>query len=417
MGSLREAEGLRLKAGACHAGSWSGSPVRCRCAGRSTWLSPACERLDDDHASTAARALWAEFNRLIRGAGLGRGGDVQQFAGEREAGLAGGAGEQAVVADAMEATRQDMEQEAADELVGGEGHDLLPIGAVATVILVAEGYPAPVEGDQPAVRYRDPVRVARQVGEHCLRSSERRLGVDYPALLPDGSKVAQKGLPIGQVRHGSEEGEPPTVMQREQPGEEQPAEQLAEHAHRKQEGRTRRDPVFPVRRDAAARHDHVHMRMMRHRRSPGVKHGRDADPGSEVLRIGGDGQHRLCLAEVADIAFHSKAAVYDLLFKVASSQEYYDSMERLVNTGTLDFVQIAYTILPRAAEQRLLDTYTANGIAVQVNIPLKRRGSLRPCASHQLGHVPICHCDDLAITSISFQVIGAAGCSGRARTP
>jgi hypothetical protein len=42
----------------------------------------------------------------------------QQFAGEREAGLAGAAGEQAVVADAMEAARQDMEQEAADELVG-----------------------------------------------------------------------------------------------------------------------------------------------------------------------------------------------------------------------------------------------------------------------------------------------------------
>ena len=71
--------------------------------------------------------------------------DVQQFAGEREAGLAGGAGEQAVVPDAMEAARQDMEQEAADELVGGERHDLLPVGAVAAIVLVAEGDAALVE--------------------------------------------------------------------------------------------------------------------------------------------------------------------------------------------------------------------------------------------------------------------------------
>ncbi len=53
--------------------------------------------------------------------------DVQQFARECEAGLAGGAGEQAVVADAMEAARQDVEQEPTDELVGGERHDALAV--------------------------------------------------------------------------------------------------------------------------------------------------------------------------------------------------------------------------------------------------------------------------------------------------
>ena len=31
--------------------------------------------------------------------------------------------------DAVEAARQDVDQEAADELVGGQSHDLLPIGA------------------------------------------------------------------------------------------------------------------------------------------------------------------------------------------------------------------------------------------------------------------------------------------------
>jgi hypothetical protein len=37
--------------------------------------------------------------------------------------------------DAVEAARQDMEQETADELVDRERHDLLPIAAVTAVIL------------------------------------------------------------------------------------------------------------------------------------------------------------------------------------------------------------------------------------------------------------------------------------------
>jgi hypothetical protein len=41
-------------------------------------------------------------------------------------------------------------------------------------------------------------------------------------------------------------------------------------------------------REAAARHDHVHMRMMRHRRTPSVENGGDADPGAKMLRFGGD---------------------------------------------------------------------------------------------------------------------------------
>jgi hypothetical protein len=59
--------------------------------------------------------------------------------------------------DAMEAARQDMKQETADELVGRERHDLLSVGAVAAIVLVAEGDAALVEGDQAAVRDREPV--------------------------------------------------------------------------------------------------------------------------------------------------------------------------------------------------------------------------------------------------------------------
>ena len=48
-------------------------------------------------------------------------------------------GEQPVVADAMEALRQDVAEEAADELTGCEGHDLVPRAAVSAIVLVLEG--------------------------------------------------------------------------------------------------------------------------------------------------------------------------------------------------------------------------------------------------------------------------------------
>ncbi len=124
----------------------------------------------------------------------------------------------------MEAARQDMDQEAANELVGRNRHDLLPVGADAAVVLVAEGDAALVECDQAAVRDSDAVSVARQVGEHRLGAGERRLGVNHPALLADRNKVVQECPPLGEVRHQSIEAEPPGVMQTNQPREKEPAE-------------------------------------------------------------------------------------------------------------------------------------------------------------------------------------------------
>ena len=54
------------------------------------------------------------------------------------------------------------------------------------IIAEHRGYRWMVEGDQAAARDGDPVGVALQVGEQCLRPSKWRLGVDYPSLPPDG---------------------------------------------------------------------------------------------------------------------------------------------------------------------------------------------------------------------------------------
>ena len=63
------------------------------------------------------------------------GGD--QLLGARDVGLAAGAGQQPVVADAMEALWQNMEQEAPDELVGAERDRAIPGRPFAAIVLVA----------------------------------------------------------------------------------------------------------------------------------------------------------------------------------------------------------------------------------------------------------------------------------------
>ena len=55
--------------------------------------------------------------------------------------------------------------------------------------------------------------------------------------------MTQEGPTVGQVRRRSEEGEPAGVVQRDQPGQEQTAEQLAQYFDWEEEGRPRRYPA------------------------------------------------------------------------------------------------------------------------------------------------------------------------------
>ena len=58
-------------------------------------------------------------------------------------------------------------------------------------------------------------------------------------------------------------------------------------------GRPAGDEALAVEREAAAGHDHMHMRMMGQGRAPSVQHRGDADPGAKMLGIGGNGEHGL----------------------------------------------------------------------------------------------------------------------------
>ena len=95
--------------------------------------SRTLEDLDDDH-TTAAAGAWRTRIRQRSGVfDLSWCGRSEQLPGACDIGLAAGAGEQAVMTDAVEALRQNVEQEAANELVRAERHGALAVGAIATV--------------------------------------------------------------------------------------------------------------------------------------------------------------------------------------------------------------------------------------------------------------------------------------------
>jgi hypothetical protein len=84
------------------------------------------------------------------------------------------------VSDAVEAAWRHVQEKAADELVGREGHGLEPVASLDPIVLPLEGDPLAVERNEAGVRDRDAVGVAGEIGENGLRPSERPLGVDDP---------------------------------------------------------------------------------------------------------------------------------------------------------------------------------------------------------------------------------------------
>ena len=116
------------------------------------------------------------------------------------------AGDEAVMSDAVEAFGQDVDEEAADELIDIEGPGLMSYG-VAAIVLVPEGDALAVVFDETGVGECDAVGVAAEVLEDGVGSGEGCLDMDVPVEVAQGSEVGGEGLFIGERLMVSEEAE------------------------------------------------------------------------------------------------------------------------------------------------------------------------------------------------------------------
>ena len=157
--------------------------------------------------------------------------------------------------------------------------------AIQAIVLDFERHGAGVRGDQAAIGDGDTVRVAREIGEHRLRSGEGSFRINHPFGALKGPKKSSKGLSLGKRGMLGEEPEPAFFVGFEKHGKDKTPEQPRENPHGQQEVRPAGDPLCAILGQPAARHDHVNVRMVRHGRAPSVQDRRDADPGAERLGI------------------------------------------------------------------------------------------------------------------------------------
>ncbi len=100
-------------------------------------------------------------------------------------------GEEAAVADAHKAAGQQVQQEAAQELIASQSHD--PFLVAVSGVAPAKGYVSLGESDQPAVGDGDAMGVGTEISQHVFRSSERPLGVDDPIVTEQNPQPRGEG--------------------------------------------------------------------------------------------------------------------------------------------------------------------------------------------------------------------------------
>jgi hypothetical protein len=211
---------------------------------------------------------------------------LEQVEAERQEGSAAPVGEKTEVADAHEAAREQVEEEAAQELIDGQSHEPLLVGVSG--ISPAEGDVAVGEGNESVVGDGDAVGVGTEIAQRMFRPAEGALGVDDPVVAKQESEPGGKG-PLGcEWCEVAVELECACMEGALESGDELAAEHAAEHLDGEKEGAAGGDPAGVVRSEAAGGEHAVDMGMMLQALVPGMEHAEEADLGAEVAGIASD---------------------------------------------------------------------------------------------------------------------------------
>ncbi len=138
-----------------------------------------------------------------------------------------------VIANAVESTGENVEEESPNELLGRESHDFLLI-VVAVVSPVELDLPV-FNLQDPMIGNRDPVGVAADVVHHLLRTGEGRLGVDDPFHIAYGIEMPAETLRVSNSLEGREKLEFAGIESLLQISQEQSAEQAGQHPYGQKE--------------------------------------------------------------------------------------------------------------------------------------------------------------------------------------
>lgn len=163
------------------------------------------EDLDDAHRATAFRtqAAWILLlliiTRLLTGHLIRLWCLTDQTPDPFDPVPADAVGEEARVTDAVEAGRKDRGQDAPDDLIRGQAHDLHPVTALDAVIFPSEGHGVSIGADQAMVRDRHAVRLSAEMGQPRFRPAEGWFGIDCPIGFAQRREMRCEGIGIDQL--------------------------------------------------------------------------------------------------------------------------------------------------------------------------------------------------------------------------
>jgi len=241
------------------------------------------------------------FRGGFRGRRRGRQRRPDQFQTARPAAV----GQEAEVTDPHKAFGQHMQQEAPDQFLASQGHDL--VATAVAVVLVADIHRLVVliEVEQPPVRQGDAMAVAAQVLDHGVGARQTGLGIDHPLGLHQGVED-----PLDLRRRNP--GQAPLLEGPAQAADETAAEVPGQGPHREQVSARGRMPG-PVGPEGPARHQTVQVDMAHQRLPPGMQHRRHPQLSVQALGVlteGGQGRpHRLEQQGVDDLGVDLDPAV------------------------------------------------------------------------------------------------------------
>ena len=148
------------------------------------------------------------------------------------------------MANAHESLGEHVKDKPSDELDCLEGQ-----GSASTTVRVVsprEGHLAARHVEQSVIRYRYAVRVAGQVLQHAVWTSERRLGVDHPLLRVQRRQVGSEVRWVFEVGKAAVEFQTSSIERSLDLIEELAPEHSGKYPNREEEPRLARDPSGAV---------------------------------------------------------------------------------------------------------------------------------------------------------------------------
>jgi len=222
--------------------------------------------------------LWRQF---WSGRQVGR--SSQEPEAKRQESSAPSVGQKAEVADAQEAGRKHVEQEAAQELLDRQGHQTLLVAVRG--ISPAKGDLVAFQGDQAVIGDRHAVGVAAEVTENVLGATEGRFAVDHPVVTEEGAEERSESLRFPEKLEVPVEAELAVGEGLPESRDKLTAENTSQHLSGEEEAVAGVDPALVIGGEATGRDDVMDMGMMFQLLIPTVEHAEKADFGAQMAGI------------------------------------------------------------------------------------------------------------------------------------